>query len=104
MQVFQDYGGRQVVLTDVAERHITSGHREISALGTYKVIGETLDRPDIVVIYNRALQYYRMWPGTPFGDKYVRVVVAEDGEARYARTAYLTGRVVKGTVIWERET
>ena len=104
MQVFRDYGGRQVVLTDAAERHILSGHREIAVLGPYEVIGETLDWPDIVVSYNRALQYFRMWPNTPFGDKYVRVVVVEDGEARYVRTAYLTGRVVKGEVVWERET
>lgn len=104
MRVFLDYGERQVILTDAAEQHISSGHQEIGVLGPSRIIGETLASPDVVVNYSGALHYSRMWTGTPFGDKYVRVVVAEDGEARYVRTAYLTGRVVKGAVVWERET
>ena len=104
MRVFLDYGGRQVILTDAAEQHVLSGHPEIGVLGPYRTIRETLASPDIVVNYRDALQYFRMWPGTPFGDKYVRVVVTEDGEARYVRTAYLTSRVAKGAVVWERGT
>ena len=104
MRAFQDYEGRQIILTDFAEQHILFGHREIAAVGSYRAIGETLAAPDIVVSCNRALQYFRMYPDTPFGDKYVRVVVTEDGGAKYVRTAYITGRVVKGDVIWQRQT
>lgn len=102
MQTFQDYGGRQVVLTEFAEQHIVGGHREIGVLGLYKVIGETVASPDLVVSYSRALHYFRMYRNTPFGDKYVRVVATEADNVRYIRTAFVTGRVVKGLVIWER--
>ncbi len=99
-----DHEGRQIILTDVAEQHILSGHPEIVAVGSHRVIGETLAAPDIVVSSNRALQYFRMYPDTPFGGKYVRVVVTEDGGVKYVRTAFITGRVVKGDTIWERQT
>ncbi len=41
-----------------------------------------------------------MYMSTPFGDKYVRVVVVEEDGTRYVRTAYVTGRIVKGQVVW----
>jgi hypothetical protein len=104
MQIFQDYGGHQVLLADFAEQHIIDGHYEIAELGLYEVVGEILASPDIVVSYNRALHFFRMYSGTEFGDKYVRVVVTENDEARHVRTAFITSRVVKGSLIWKRET
>lgn len=103
MRTFQDYSGRQVILTESAEQHILTGHYEIGELGPYRVLGETLASPDIVLSYNRAIHYYRMYRDTPFGEKYVRVVVSEVDGTMYLRTAFVTGRVVKGLVIWERE-
>ena len=103
MQIFRDYGGRQLVLTDFAEEHILGGHYEIGVLGLYRDLEETLASPNIVVGYGQALHYFRMYRGTPFGDKYVRVVVTGDDEAGYIRTAFITGRVVKGSVLWEKE-
>ncbi len=104
MQIFQDYGGRQLVLTDYDEQHILGGHYEIGELGTYKVLEETLGSPDIVVSFRQALHYFRMYRDTLFGDKYVRVVVTKGDDVGYIRTAFVTGKVVKGSVIWEKET
>ena len=103
MRVFEDYEGRRVVLTDYRERYILDGHYEIGVLGINEVIGETLASPDIVVDYNLALHYYRLYWDTPFGDKYVHVVVVEEEGTRYVRTTYPAKRIVNGVVIWERE-
>ena len=103
MRVFEDYEGRDVTLTDYREGYILARHYEIGVLGMYEVIGETLASPDIVVDYNLASHYYRLYLGTPFGDKYVHVVVVYDEGTRYVRTAYPAKRIVNGVVIWERE-
>ena len=103
MMIFEDFQGRQVILTALAERHIVSGHHEIAELGIHQVIEETLISPDIVVRRNRAFHYYRMRLNTPFGDKYVRVVVTEYQNARHVRTAFITSRIAEGEVVWERE-
>ena len=102
MRVFEDYEGRPVVLTDYRERYILNRHYEIGVLGIHEVIGETLASPDIVVDYNLALHYYRLYLGTPYGDKYVHVVVVRDEGTRYVRTAYPAKRIVNGVRIWER--
>ena len=104
MTVFKDYEGHQVVLTDLAEQHINSGHYEIRDLGVREVIEGALAYPDIVTSHNQALHYFQMRLNTQFGDKYIRVVVTEDAGARYVRTAYITSRVGRGVVVWERET
>ena len=103
MREFQDYEGRQVILTDFRERHILSRHYEIGVLGMHEVIEETLASPDIVVNYNLALHYYRLYLNTSFGDKYVHVVVVEEEGTRYIRSTYPANRIVNGVVIWERE-
>ena len=103
MRVFQDYQGHPVILTDFRERHILERHYEIGVLGIHEVIEETLASPDIVVNYNLALHYYRLYLNTPFGDKYVHVVVVEDEGTQRIRTAYPARRIVNGVVIWERE-
>lgn len=105
MRVFRDYSGLQVILTDYRERYILNGHYEIGVLGAHEVVEQTLASPDIVVNYNLALHYCRLCLDTPFGDKYVHVVVVvvEDEDGRYVRTAYPTGKVVNGMAIWERE-
>ena len=101
---FVDFEGRTVILTAFAGHHILTEHYEIGELGLHRVIEETLASPDVVVRRNRALHYFRMRPSTQFGDKYARVVVTEEQGTRYVRTAFVTGRIVKGEVVWERET
>lgn len=103
MRVFEDYEGRSVVLTDFREKYILDNHYEIGVLGIREVIEETLASPDIVVDYNFALHYYRLYLNTPFGDKYVHVVVVRDEGVSVIRTAYPCRRIVNGVVIWERE-
>lgn len=103
MRAFEDYEARPVILTDYRERYILDRHYEIGVLGIHEVIGETLASPDIVVSYNLALHYYRLYSGTLFGDKYVHVVVVYDEGTGYVRTAYPARRIVNGVVIWERE-
>ena len=102
MKTFEDYERRQVVLTAHDEQHIVTGHYEISVLGSDRVIRETLASPDVVVNVNQSLQYLRVYRDTPFGDKYVRLVVVESEGVWYLRTAFITARIAKGRVIWER--
>ena len=71
MTVFTDYEGQQIVLTDLVEQHITSGHYEIRDMGVREVVEGALAYPDIVMSHNRALHYSRMRLNTQFGDKYI---------------------------------
>ena len=104
MRVFQDYEGRNVILSDSAEAHILDGHDEIRELGLlYEVIGETLASPDLVVNRNLALHYYRMYYDTPIKDKFAHVVVVRYEGGWDVRTAFPTDKIQAGVVIWERE-
>ena len=104
MIVFQDYEGRDVILSDSAEAHILDGHYEIRELGLlYEVIGETLASPDLVVNRNLALHYYRMYYDTPINDKFAHVVVVRYEGGWDVRTAFPTDKIQAGVVIWERE-
>ena len=49
MITFEDYEGRRVILSEVAEHHIVAGHKEIAELGARQVIEEALGSPDVVI-------------------------------------------------------
>ena len=103
MRIFRDYEGRHVFLLEFDERHIVARHWDLAALGLYDVIGEVLASPDIVIYRGRAFHHFRMRRNAPYAGRYVRVVVEIENDARYARTAHFTGRLIYGEVIWERE-
>ena len=102
MRVFEDYEGRQVTLTDSAERHIVAGHPEMPVIGIYDSISETLASPDIVIYQASAFHYFRMRYAPPHENNYVRVVVEVQNGDRYVRTSHVMGRLLHGDVIWER--
>ena len=103
MRVFRDYEDRQVILTDLAERHIVAGHPEMLVIGIYDSISEILASPDIVIYEASAFHYFRMRYTPPHENNYVRVVVEVENGDRYVRTAHVMSRLLHGEVIWERE-
>jgi hypothetical protein len=103
-QVFRDYTGDEVRLTDADAQHISAGHPEIRVLGGVRVLGETLGNPDVVLEHREALHYYRRYTSSVYGEKYVRVVVRTEGGVKYIRTAHITSRRIRGRVLWERKT
>ena len=102
MRVFQDYEGREVILSDADEWHILQAHREIRDLGV-GCIEETLANPNIVINRGSALHHHKMFRETPYGDKYIRVVVVIEDGVRKVRTAYIAKRQTKGFVIWRKD-
>ena len=72
MEVFKDYQGREVRLTDERLAHILEGHAELTGLDS--AISETIEVPDTVVQSTRnpnALLYYRWYEHTSVGPNYL---------------------------------
>ena len=101
--MFEDYQGRQFILTDSAEEHISDEHPEIVTIGIYDALRETVSSPDVVIYSGKAYHYFRMRHNPPYANKYVKVVVETENGDLYIRTAYPTGRLIGGTVIWEQK-
>ena len=76
MQIFIDYQGREITLTDETIDHITLAHPEIIRLGIEDIVTRTLQSPEVVTPSRpRMFVYHRMYMDTEYGDKYGRVVV-----------------------------
>ena len=104
MLVLRDYANRSIRLTDERLTHILE-HAEMAEL--YHAIPETLARPQRVVqsIADRhAPLYYRRYPQTRVGEKYVCVVVKVVDRDAFVLTAYLTDSIKRGARIWPRST
>ena len=103
MQVFRDYQGRQVRLTDERLDHILENHEDMELL--VFAISETLELPDAVVQSNsnpNARLYYREYRNTHAGDKYICVVAIMLEDDAFVVSAYLREGVREGAVLWER--
>jgi phage-Barnase-EndoU-ColicinE5/D-RelE like nuclease2 len=104
MATFQDYRGASVRLTDERLAHILSRH-EMRQLAP-DALAETLLHPEQVVLSrsdSEAQLYYRHHAGTPVGDKFLCVVVADRAGDAFVLTAYLTDSRKSGEVIWPEE-
>ena len=82
-------------LTAEQLRHIYQRHPEM--VGMERAIRETLDNPERILASvsdpERVREFYRWFPETTEGSKYVRVVVGfEPGDA-FVITAHLTRRI-----------
>lgn len=103
MRILHDHQGLAIRLTDERLAHILE-HPEMAGMG--EAIQETLLRPERVVESPsdpQARLYYRFYPGTLVGDKYLCVVVRVAATDAFVLTAYLTDRVKGGVPIWPRE-
>lgn len=103
MQVFRDYQGREVRLTDERLAHILEGHEEL--IGFEPAIRETLEGPDSVAQSNtnpNARLYYRWYERTARGAKYLCVVVIMQEHDAFVASAYLRERIRRGRVLWTK--
>lgn len=90
-----DYQGRIIRFPEERWRHIIHRHREMvemeDAIGATLLAPEQIRRdatdPDTVRLY------YKWFPVTPRGSKWVRVAVKFLNGDAYVLTAFLTGRI-----------
>ena len=96
-----DYEGLFIRLTEERWAHIRTSRNDGDANsrrrdeGPEVVIQSTSD-PD-------ARLYYRFYPQTLVGGKYLCAVVKVRGDDAFVVTAYLTDQVKKGYVLWQRK-
>ncbi|MBF0510970.1 MAG: hypothetical protein HQL13_01435 [Candidatus Omnitrophica bacterium] len=103
MQIYPDYCGQNIRLTDERQKHIFE-HPEMR--GMTRLIKETLMSPQRVIQSLSdadAKLYYRFYIGTKVGDKYLCVVVKTIKQDAFILTAYLTDSIKKGEIIWLRK-
>ncbi len=71
--------------------------------GLEVAIEETLARPEYVVQSlsdDEAQLYYRFYPATRVGEKFLCVVVKARLPDPFVLTAYLTDKVKRGNILW----
>ena len=90
-----DYQGRAIRFPEERWQHITASHPEMTAMeGT---IAETLLTPDQIrrdaTDPATVRLYYKWFPGTPYGDKWVKVAVKLLNGDAFVLTALATGSI-----------
>ena len=103
MTMLLDHSGRTIRLTRERREYILL-RPEMAELEAE--IAESLRQPERVVQSlsdPEAWLYYRRYPTTRVGDKYLCVVVKIQADDAFLVTAYLTDTVKKGTQLWPRE-
>lgn len=103
MAILSDYEGRSVRLTEKRWRHIEE-HPEM--IGLRRALAETLREPEAVIQSGSdplARLYYRFYHRTMVGGKHLCLAVKVRQDDAFVVTAYLTDRVMKGTVLWPIE-
>ncbi len=104
MKTLYDHEGRKIRLNKERLAHILE-HPEM--IGLEYTIEETLKKPLLViqsVSDETARLYYRFYPRTRLGDKFICVVVKKSSEDAFVLTAYLTDRTKRGKVLWNAST
>ena len=100
MKLLRNYLGSTVRLTDERLAHILE-HPEMT--GLWNAIEETLASPEYVIQSSsddQAQLYYRFYPATRVGEKFLCVVVKAGRPSPFVLTAYLTDKVKRGNVLW----
>ncbi len=67
---------------------------------------ETLQKPELVLrslTDEKASLYYRYYEGTRVGGKHLCVVVKDISNDSFLLTAYLTDKIKRGEMIWNRK-
>lgn len=100
MKLLRDYRGIEIRLTDERLEHILE-HPEMASMEP--AVAETLARPERVVRSrsdDEVRLYYRFYPETRVGDKFLCVVVKAGADDAFVITAYLTDKVKEGESLW----
>jgi hypothetical protein len=104
MDTFDDIYGREIRFTEERWKHIENEHPEMS--GQIDKIKETLLNPDKIIkskTDESAELFYQYYPITPVTSKYLCVVVKLSLNDLFAITAYFTGTIKKGELLWEKK-
>ena len=100
MKILRDLWDSAIRLTDERLTHILE-HPEMSDMEAE--IEETLLRPEHVARSRsdeEVLLYYRFYPETRVGGKFLCVVVKFREEDAFIITAYLTDKIKEGETLW----
>ena len=104
MEIFQDYRGRSVRLTDERHTHLENQHPEM--VGQLSRISQTLKAPD-KIIQSRTDQtvelFYNHYKNTPVSEKILCVVVKTSHNNHFVITAYFTDNIKRGQILWEKK-
>ena len=98
----KDYAGRVVRLTDERWRHILD-HPEMSR--QKRRVRETLKEPDMVFTSHRdssVYLYFRFYPRSPVGRKYLMVAVKILEADAFIVTAFFTDEIKGGSQLWPK--
>ena len=92
---FRDFQGRLVRLSETQRVHIFERHSEM--IGMEWAIADTLDAPETtlpsVTDPENVVEYFRWFPNTNRGEKYVRVVVKLAPGDAFVLTAHVCRRI-----------
>ncbi len=101
-QTFVDYQGRSIRLPHERWKHILE-HPEIAE--QQERIIETLAKPELIVATEAdpdVHAYHRLYPQTPVTRKYLIVAVKVLADDAFVLTAFFSGRLKKGQILWQR--
>ena len=102
MSFLNDYKGLSIRLSSERQTHILSHPYMASML---EAIDETLLHPEFVVQSKSdatANLYYRYYSKTAVGGKFLCVVVKVMPTDAFVLTAYLTDKIIKGELLWQK--
>lgn len=100
MTLFYDYQQSVIRLTDERLLHIMD-HPEME--GLEPEIARTLAYPQRIIRSlsdDRTQLYYRLYPSTPVGEKFLCVIVKLLEDDAFILTAYLTDKIKEGEILW----
>ncbi len=104
MEIFEDYRGRSVRLTDERHIHLENQHPEM--VGQLNRISQTLKVP-VIIIQSKTDQtvelFYNHYKTTPVSEKILCVVVKTSHDNHYVITAYFTDTIKRGQILWEKK-
>jgi hypothetical protein len=102
-RILLDYQKHPVRLTTERLEHILM-HPEMSSMLTE--IEAALSEPDYVIRSRSdesALLHFRYYRATIVGDKWLSVVVKYQEQDAFVVTAFLTNKLHKGDIVWQRK-
>jgi hypothetical protein len=103
MELILDCFGSPVRLTDERLEHILE-HTELSEMqGELKEVLQIPDEVRLSQADDDVRLFYRFYPHTRVGGKWLCVVVKYSSVDAFVITAYLTGRLKAGETIWPKK-
>ncbi len=103
MEMLADIFGKKIRFTDERKFHIL---RKAEMKEQESKIIETIREPDFIrhSISDKSVRlYYKFYPKTPVGDKYLLTAVKLFNGEGFIITAFFTDKIKKGEIIWKKE-